>query len=383
MRDDSRLGIMPASSSGTAIGTTREYLACIDGKDEAKTISASTIRDTLADVRAVIRPGSMLHDQVWKRLRGDAVNKSVLTWDGAYHKDEEEETFPPMHHLALPMTGRRYNIWSDGHVAIVGRAATPAFQRYEEDMVDKASNKSSPYRKAGLSPREAKEAERRRLKEYETYPPPGFGGIFPTTQGDRLVYAGLYQGRPDGYRGRDVTECLLRGPDGRWLGVAAAKVKYVMDCIKSVYGVRIKLDDITWRRCSEESGYRGVMMHLESECDEDMLLEGVATVIDEWKRKSTEQSDVSSEEITDAEDAGAGEMEGVAALPQSMSGMCAMLMPLVAQLDLHVPDETFGLWSDEDYREDVVEVELVERNKEWEMQKKRGTVSEVEQMGLF
>lgn len=379
MGDDSTLGIMPTSTTGTAIGTTREYVALLDEEEEGAAVSTSTIRDTLAAVRAIIRPGSMLHDQVWKRLRGDAVNKAVRTWKGSYRKDDEGEQLPEMDFLALPMTGRPFDIWSDGHIALVGKAGTTAFAQYEKDMLDNAERKGSPYRKAGLSNREAREAERRRLDEAATNSPAAFGGVFPTTQGDRLVYVGLYQGRPDGYRGGDVTECLFRGPDGRWLGVAAAKVKYVMGCIKAAYGVRIKLGDIIWRRCSAESQKRGVLMYLPHSQVEDMQLEGLATMIDAWEKRSTEDAE---------EDGDGGMKEDTPTLPEGLRGLCAMLMPLVAQTDVHVPSEACGLWSEEDYREDTGESAAVEDNDEAEHDEREegeanATFAEVEQMALF
>jgi hypothetical protein len=380
MRDHSALGTLPASTTGTVIGTTREYVELLSSTGKkASQGSASTkeIRDTLSEVRAIVRPESMLHDQIWKILRGEAVNKSILSLEGVYHKEGGREDFPLQKSAGLPLSGRRFSIWSDGHIALVGGASKPAFDWYEKEMAARAASRTSPYRKAGLSTKEAEQAEARRWKEYEVCTPPPFGGIFPSEVGSRLVYVGLFQGRASGYRGGNITECLFRGPDGRWLGVAAAKVKFALNCIRSAYGVRIKLTDISWRRCPEASQKRGVSMYLEDYVEKDMNLEGVAVAIGRWEKTQAGSGRKVDTQIL--------EDEVYEEILVRQKGLCGIMMPLQAPLDLHVPDDACGLWTEEDYLEEKNDSTVVPDGVVATQEAKEGEKDNVEvvQMGMF
>jgi hypothetical protein len=237
-----------------------------EGVSENKNVSEDggevSFEEKLFETDPFIHPKSPFVDKVVE----PRVDEDVFgAFESKYEPPEGEEKkdksrLPWGVRPSIPWPGQKLDIWTDGKVAVIGRAAEIAFKRTREECMRRARLQGSPYRKAGLSRQEAAEEERNRIEHARWISPPDFESALPETPGERIERIGYVcrlfkddwvydreapQGKFDGL------ETLFRRGD-QVVSAPARKVKLALQHVKAARPLAERRGVLEFRQGNEE-----------------------------------------------------------------------------------------------------------------------------------
>lgn len=178
-----------------------------------QSLTPKRIRTAVQNTGAFVPYGSPLGRELAVKKMREAV--MFRTRHGTYSVEDGEEQFPWGRRPAFPWAMQELDLWADGAILMIGRAADEAFSWTREELRRKAALSSSPYRKAGLTKTEAREAESRRQEasrqeaSRQTYDPlTGLArGVLPREKGLEV--------QPIGYVGYEYVRSGGRSSSGQ------------------------------------------------------------------------------------------------------------------------------------------------------------------------